>query len=75
MSDRPLILPHADKAFIDIRKWTGYVLDPENARGRHKARVFKSAIGIDASKAYELSQAILAAVLSSLLQRRRRYLW
>jgi hypothetical protein len=41
-------LAHADRATIDVeRKVLGYALDPQNEVGKHKARVFKSALGYD----------------------------
>jgi hypothetical protein len=39
-------LPNAKNAFVDIRKITEYLLDPLHHRGRHKARVFRAALGI-----------------------------
>lgn len=37
-------LPNADSAAIDPRK-LAYALDPTHPSGRHKARVFRSALG------------------------------
>jgi len=39
-------LPHVDRAIVDIRKLEQYCLNPEHLRGRHKARVFRQALGI-----------------------------
>ena len=39
-------LPHPDKAFLDRQKLESYCLDPTHPRGRHKARVFKQALGV-----------------------------
>lgn len=58
-------LPNLENAEIDIRKLTGYALDPENPRGRHKARVFKSALGFTRDNSDELKQLILAALATS----------
>lgn len=58
-------LPNAESAFVDIRKLTKYALDPTEARGRHKARVFKSALGFTTENANELRDAILKCVLVS----------
>lgn len=55
-------LPNADQAEIDIRKLTEYALDPEDPRGRHKARVFKAALGYTAANADDLRTKILASV-------------
>ena len=49
-------LPNLDRAYIDVRKLRDYVLDSDNARGRHKARVFKSALGITIEDAHELAR-------------------
>ena len=55
-------LPGVERARIDLRKLTGYALDPTHPRGRHKARVFKASLGIDASDAQWLASAILAGL-------------
>ena len=54
-------LPNASRAFIDIRKLTDYCLSPAHPRGRHKARVFRAALGMTADDAEELRDALLAA--------------
>ena len=54
-------LPNAENAVVDSRKLINYVLNFEDPRGRHKARVFKSALGYTAENANELSRAVLAA--------------
>jgi hypothetical protein len=55
-------LPRASEAYIPPDKLAGYALSPEHPRGRHKARVFASALGITSSDAAYLEQAILEAV-------------
>ena len=55
-------LPRARHAVIPTIKLTGYVLDPEHPRGRHKARVFASALGIRKPDWRHLHGAILAGV-------------
>ncbi len=57
-------LPNADSAFIDDRKLTEYCLNPEHEEGKHKARVFASALGLTAESYFILKAAILKAVLS-----------
>lgn len=52
-------LPNVENAVIDIRKLTGYVLDVNDARGRHKARVFSAALGFTVENAEELKIALL----------------
>jgi len=54
-------LPHAEVAICDVRKLTHYCLDPTHPRGRHKARVFRQALGITAADADWLRQTLLDA--------------
>jgi hypothetical protein len=58
------VLPNADRAILDLRKLESYCLDPAHPRGRHKARVFREALGIDRTDASWLRQFLLEAVLS-----------
>jgi hypothetical protein len=58
-------LPNFESAIIDIQKLTDYALNPESARGRHKARVFKSALGLSIDDAEWLKNTILDAIKSS----------
>src|SRR6266852_5826005 len=58
-------LPHSDMAIIDIRKIEDYCLSPSHPRGRHKARVFREALGLQRSDAAWLRDVMLAAVRSS----------
>jgi hypothetical protein len=37
-------LPGGERAINDLRRLRGYVLNPLHPRGRHKARVFRSAL-------------------------------
>ncbi len=47
MADQPQItLPRASEAIVSPEKLRDYALDPEHPTGRHKARVFHSALGI-----------------------------
>jgi hypothetical protein len=39
-------LPNGDQAEISMQKLIGYCLNPEHPSGKHKARVFESALGI-----------------------------
>jgi len=52
-------LPHAARAVIDIRKIEDYCLSPTHPRGRHKARVFREALGLKQIDAQWLRQALL----------------
>jgi hypothetical protein len=57
-------LPNAENAFVDIRKLTEYLLDPLHHRSRHKARVFRAALGIGREDAEWLQERLLSAVHS-----------
>ncbi|MDK4708829.1 DUF6883 domain-containing protein, partial [Kingella negevensis] len=48
------LIPNADSVIIDTRKFTDYALNPNHDVGRHKARVFESALGYNQSNATEL---------------------
>ena len=54
-------LPRAEHAFIDERKLVDYCLNPGHPRGRHKARVFSSALGFAESSAPIIRAALLEA--------------
>lgn len=51
-------LPNADNAAIDLRKLSDYCLSFEHPRGRHKAQVFASALGLTATNAETLRDAL-----------------
>jgi hypothetical protein len=55
-------LPNGEKAFIDIQKLAGYSLDPNHTEGKHKARVFQSALQLGLDDVEELQAALLNAV-------------
>lgn len=57
-----MILPNAKDAFIDLRKLRDYSLNFESPKGRHKARVFASALGITSENAEKLRACLLDAV-------------
>ncbi|MBI5764375.1 MAG: hypothetical protein HZA51_12710 [Planctomycetes bacterium] len=54
-------LPNSERAVVDIGKLRGYCLNPDHLRGRHKARVFASVLGITADNADLLRDAIIQA--------------
>src|SRR4051794_1746379 len=54
-------LPNAERAIVDVRKLRDYCLSTEHFRGRHKARVFESALGFTAADAEELREILLTA--------------
>jgi hypothetical protein len=55
-------VPNAEKAIVEIEKLRDYCLSESHPRGKHKARVFASVLGITADDAAELRSAMLAAV-------------
>lgn len=54
-------LPNGDHAIADLAKLRDYVLNPQHPRGRHKARVFASALNIRQSDAELLRAELLRA--------------
>ncbi len=58
-------LPHGDEAILDIRKVEDYCMSPSHPRGRHKARVFREALGLQRRDAAWLRNALLEAARSS----------
>jgi len=58
-------LPNGERAVVDIAKLRDYCLSPAHLRGRHKARVFRSALGLTAKDAPRLQQALLDAAAGS----------
>jgi uncharacterized protein DUF6883 len=57
-------LPNPENAIVEVRKLRDYCLNPDHPRGRHKARVFASALGLTADDAEEVREALLSAALS-----------
>jgi hypothetical protein len=55
-------LPNRERAIVELRKIEDYCLSTEHPRGRHKARVFRDALGIGRNDAAWLQRALLAAV-------------
>jgi hypothetical protein len=53
-------MPGGDAAIVNQLKLTGYCLNPEHPRGKHKARVFAT-LGFTADNADELRTALLRA--------------
>src|SRR6185503_16551008 len=58
-SAHPNALSNYQEAVIEPDKLKKYSLDPTSDAGKHKARVFKSALGFDQSNWELLSQSIL----------------
>jgi uncharacterized protein len=55
-------LPDADRATIPKEKLYDYALAPDHPTGRHKARVFRSALGIDRDNWEYLRDQIVAGI-------------
>jgi hypothetical protein len=58
-------LPNAERAVLDLRKIEDYCLNPEHPHGRHKARVFRTVLGVGRADSQWLREAILEGVRSS----------
>jgi hypothetical protein len=56
-------LPNAEASIVEIEKLRDYCLSREHPRGRHKARVFLSLLGMTAAHAEELRAALIEAAL------------
>lgn len=56
------LLPRAERAIVDPVKLSAYCLNIDHPRGRHKARVFRAALGLEGSDAPWLRDAILASL-------------
>jgi hypothetical protein len=54
-------LPNGDRAVVDIGKLRDYCLNLTHPRGRHKARVFESALGLTCRDAPRLQASLLEA--------------
>lgn len=54
-------LPNYEEAVIEDSKFVSYALNPQDDRGRYKARVFESALGFNLTNWERLKQAILDA--------------
>jgi hypothetical protein len=60
-----MLLPNIEKASIDLKKLTNYVLSTSHPEGRHKARVFLSSLGVTAADGEWLANTILASLWKS----------
>ena len=58
-------LPNAENAFIDVRKLRDYSLSDSHPVGKHKARVFRSALGLTDADWDRLRVMILEAAVAS----------
>jgi hypothetical protein len=58
-------LPNGSHAVVDIEKLRDYCLSSQHPEGRHKSRVFLSALGITASDAEGLRSLMLSEAKNS----------
>ena len=58
------MLPNADRAVVEIAKLHDYCLNPKHEDGKHKARVFASALGLRQGDAVWLRGRLLEAALN-----------
>ena len=58
-------LPNAEHAEVDLRKLSDYCLSETHPVGKHKAAVFRSALGLKAADADRLREWLLQAALSN----------
>jgi hypothetical protein len=58
-------LPNSSRAVVDAEKVRRYCLNRTHPRGRHKARVFASKLGLTAADSDSLRRALLDAALYS----------
>jgi|SRR6476646_6323906 len=56
-------LPNGDQAEISMQKLVDYCLNPDHPSGKHKARVFESALNITASNANFLRELVQRAAV------------
>ena len=61
-------IPNAERAAIDIRKLRDYCLNPQHHRGKHKARLFASLLGMNSDDAEELRNALLEVIKTQEVQ-------
>ena len=58
-----MLLPNREQAVVDLAKLSDYCLNPDHPRGRHKARVFASALGLTLADAESLRATLLSVAL------------
>jgi hypothetical protein len=51
-------LPNGDRAVVPLEKFTEYALNPTHPTGRHKARVFRAALGLTLDDAEFLRKTV-----------------
>src|ERR1700679_1141707 len=58
-------LPNAHRARLDVRKLADYILNPGHPVGRHKAAIFRAALGFSRSSMAVPASASLRAVVTA----------
>lgn len=61
-SDVSMTLPNAERAIVELAKLSDYCLSTTHPVGRHKATVFRAALGLTAVNAPQLSEMIRLGV-------------
>ena len=56
-------LPNSDQLILDLRKLQDYCLSATHPRGKHKARVFREALGLTGESAEWLRATLLDAAM------------
>jgi hypothetical protein len=54
-----MLLPNGERAVVDIEKLRDYCLNPLHVKGKHKARVFRAALGMTEADAERLREILL----------------
>jgi hypothetical protein len=65
-------LPHGDRAVVEVRKLRDYCLNPEHVDGKHKARVFKSALGLTQAEAGDLRKILMEVAVTGVVTKGAR---
>jgi hypothetical protein len=68
-------LPNGERALIPMEKLTDYCLNPDHARGKDKARVFASVLGITQERAHELADLVRHAARDGDITKEARTAW
>ncbi|MGV0024320.1 DUF6883 domain-containing protein [Phormidesmis priestleyi] len=62
-------LPNGDRAIVPLQKLTGYCPNPNHSKGKHKAKVCKSVLGITIDNVDRLDELIRqAAIVGEVVQ-------
>jgi Domain of unknown function (DUF6883) len=67
--------PNGERALIPMEKLTDYCLNPDHARGKDKARVFASVLGITRDRAHELADLVRHAARDGDITKEASTVW